>query len=77
MVSRREVSPETTQQHDGQHDRPHGHVRAVEAGQHKEGRAVNSGPQAQAQLVEGMTILDSLQDQEDRPQNHGNAQPDL
>ena len=68
MVFWGEMSPETTQQHDSQHDRSHSHVRAVEAGQHKEGRAVDSGSQAQAQLVVGMYVLNGLKGQEGRAQ---------
>ena len=66
---------EYPEQHDSQHDGPHGDMCAVKPRQHEKGGAVYSRSQVQTQLGVSMHVLDDLKRQEGRAQTDGNGQP--
>ena len=77
MISGVEVALHYTQPDDRQHDRADSDVHAVEAGQHEERRAVDTGVQGQAEMRVGLIVFIKLHDQEDHAQGYGNAQPQI
>ena len=77
MLLRGEMALGDADQHDGQNQRAHGDVGAVEAGQHEEGGAIDARVQRQPQVVIGVLVFQCLQHQKDRAQRDGQAQPGL
>ena len=69
-----EVALQHAQPDHRQHDRAQGHVQAMEAGQHEEGRAVDAAAQGEVELVVGLDVLVRLEVQEGGAQQHGQAQ---
>ena len=59
-----EVALEAAQPDDRQHDRAERHVRAVEAGQHEERRAVDARAQRQVEFLVGVDVFLGLEQQE-------------
>ena len=53
--------------------RADGHVEAVEAGQHEEGRAVSAGGELEVQLAIGMRVLVGLEGEEQQAQRRWSA----
>ena len=74
MVVLAEMALGTPQPHDRQHQRTQGHVRTVEAGQHEEGRPVDSRTERQVELVVGVRVFLGLVEQEQAAQRHGQAE---
>jgi len=58
----------TASQYRDQHDCTHGHMKSMKAGQHIEGRAVNTGFEGQVQLAVGVPILIGLHHNEQKAQ---------
>nr|GEU28092.1 hypothetical protein [Tanacetum cinerariifolium] len=76
MVVGREVPLEHAVQHHRQHDRSHGHVETMEAGEHEEGGAVDAGRQFEVQLGVRVDVFVGLEAHERGAQQDGGKQPD-
>ena len=76
MVGGREVAACRTCQHHTQHDGADQHMRAMESGEHEEGRAVDAGGQPQVLHGVGIPVFVRLQAEEQGAQRHREAQAD-
>ena len=76
MVFRLEMTFEYPEPHHCQHESTEGYVESMEAGQQKEGGAVDTGVQRQAEFTLGFGVFLGLQEQEHDAEQYRQAQPD-
>src|ERR1700693_6619055 len=75
MMLRVEMTAESPQEHDRQHDCADRHVKAVEPGQHEERRAVDSRRQLEVELAVSVAVLVGLESKKGKSDDDGDEKP--
>ena len=75
VIFRREVAAKHPHEAHEQHEGAQGHVETVKTRQDEEGRPVDAGLKGQPQRLVGVDIFLHLEEQEDDPEQHREAQP--